>query len=36
MNLTCAVYARYSTDKQNPLSIEDQVRKSREYADRQG
>ncbi len=34
--LRCAVYARYSTDKQNPLSIEDQVRKCREYADRQG
>ncbi len=36
MNLACAVYARYSTDKQNPLSIEDQVRKSHEYAARQG
>jgi site-specific DNA recombinase len=30
--LRCAIYARYSTDKQNPLSIDDQVRKCREYA----
>ncbi len=34
--LRCAIYARYSTDKQNPLSIDDQLRKCREYADRQG
>ena len=27
-----AVYARYSTDRQSPLSIEDQVRKCRDYA----
>ncbi len=32
----CAIYARYSSDKQSPLSIEDQVRKCREYAQRQG
>jgi site-specific DNA recombinase len=30
--LRCAIYARYSTDKQNPLSIADQVRKCREFA----
>ena len=34
--LRCAAYCRYSTDRQNPLSIEDQLRKCREYADRQG
>ena len=34
--LRCAVYARYSTNKQNPLSIEDQVRKCSEYAKRRG
>lgn len=34
--LRCAVYARYSTEKQSPLSIEDQVRKCREFAERQG
>src|SRR5262249_30366296 len=27
----CAVYARYSDERQNPLSIEQQVRKCREY-----
>jgi site-specific DNA recombinase len=32
----CAAYARYSTDKQNPLSIEDQVRKCREFAESHG
>jgi len=31
-----AIYARISTDKQNPLSPADQVRKCREYADRNG
>ncbi len=35
-SLRCACYARYSTDRQNPLSIEDQVRKSSEYADCRG
>jgi len=34
--IRCAVYARYSTDKQNPLSIADQVRKCREFAERKG
>jgi site-specific DNA recombinase len=39
MNLTsrrAAIYARVSTDKQNPLSPADQERKCREYADRNG
>ena len=31
-----AVYARISTDKQNPLSPADQGRKCREYAERNG
>ena len=31
-----AIYARVSTDKQNPLSPADQERKCREYADRNG
>ena len=31
-----AVYARISTDKQNPLSPADQERKCREYAERNG
>ena len=30
-NLVVGVYARYSTEKQNPLSVEDQVRRCREY-----
>ena len=30
----CAVYARYSSEKQNPLTIEQQIRKCREYAGR--
>ncbi len=34
--LRCAIYARYSTDKQNPLSIDDQVRKCREFAAQNG
>lgn len=32
----CAIYARYSSEKQNPLTIDQQIRKCREYADRQG
>lgn len=28
----CAAYARYSTDRQNPLSTEDQLDKSRQFA----
>ena len=35
MTLRCAVYGRYSTDKQNPLSTEDQIRACREFAERQ-
>src|SRR5260370_5594624 len=31
-----AIYARISTDKQNPLSPSDEERKCREYADRNG
>ena len=30
----CAIYARFSSEKQNALSIEQQVRKCREYAER--
>lgn len=36
MSLRCAAYARYSTDKQNPMSIEDQVRKCQQYAAERG
>lgn len=32
MSLRCAIYARFSSEKQSPLSIEDQIRKCREYA----
>lgn len=32
--LRCAAYARYSNERQNPLSIDDQIRKCREFADR--
>jgi site-specific DNA recombinase len=32
----CAIYARYSSEKQNALSIDQQIRKCREYADRTG
>ena len=32
MTLRCAAYARYSSDLQSPTSIEDQIRKCREYA----
>jgi site-specific DNA recombinase len=31
----CAVYARFSSEKQNALSIDQQIRKCHEYADRQ-
>jgi site-specific DNA recombinase len=34
-SLCCAVYARYSNEKQNPLTIDQQIRKCREYCDRQ-
>jgi DNA invertase Pin-like site-specific DNA recombinase len=30
--IRCAAYARYSTDRQNPLSIDDQLRKCHEFA----
>jgi site-specific DNA recombinase len=36
VNLRCAIYARFSSDRQSPISIEDQIRKCREYAGRQG
>ena len=36
MSLRCAIYARYSSDQQSPLSITDQIRKCREYANQQG
>jgi site-specific DNA recombinase len=36
MSFRCAAYARYSTDKQNPLSIEDQVRKCEDFATERG
>jgi site-specific DNA recombinase len=34
--LRAAAYARYSTDRQNPLSTQDQLEKSREYARERG
>ena len=36
MNLRCACYARFSSDRQSPTSISDQIRKCREHASRQG
>lgn len=36
MKLRCSCYARFSTDKQTLLSIEDQVRKCREFAEAKG
>jgi site-specific DNA recombinase len=30
----CAIYARFSSEKQNPLSTEQQIRKCREYTDK--
>ena len=35
MSLRCAIYARFSSDRQSPVSIEDQIRKCREYAARE-
>ena len=32
----CAIYARFSSEKQNALSIDQQIRKCREYAEREG
>jgi site-specific DNA recombinase len=34
--MRCAIYARYSSDLQRESSIEDQIRKCQEFADRQG
>ena len=34
--LRCAAYARFSTDKQTPVSIDDQIRKCRDFADAKG
>lgn len=34
--MRCAIYARYSSDRQNPRSIEDQIRKCRQYAETNG
>ncbi len=34
--LRCAIYARFSSDRQSPTSIADQIRKCREHAARQG
>jgi site-specific DNA recombinase len=34
--LRCAAYARYSTDRQNPLSTQDQLEKCRQYATEHG
>src|SRR5262252_6118393 len=31
--LRCGIYARFSSEKQSPLSIIDQIRKCREYAE---
>jgi site-specific DNA recombinase len=36
MKLRCAIYARYSSDRQSPTSITDQVRKCREFAEARG
>ncbi|MGA2150493.1 MAG: recombinase family protein, partial [Bryobacteraceae bacterium] len=36
MSLRCAAYARYSSDRQSPASIDDQLRMCREYAEKQG
>ena len=36
MTLRAALYARYSSDQQRAVSIEDQFRVCREHADREG
>ena len=36
MTLRCACYTRFSTDKQTPISTEDQIRKCREFAEAKG
>jgi hypothetical protein len=35
MKLRCAAYARYSSDRQSPASVQDQLRTCRELADQQ-
>jgi site-specific DNA recombinase len=35
-SVRCAIYARFSSEKQNALSIDQQIRKCREYAGREG
>jgi site-specific DNA recombinase len=35
-SVRCAIYARFSSERQSPLTIEQQIRKCREYADRNG
>ncbi len=34
--LRCAIYTRFSSDRQSPTSITDQIRKCREHAQRNG
>jgi len=36
MNIKCAIYARYSSENQKETSIEDQIRKCREFAFKNG
>jgi site-specific DNA recombinase len=36
MRLRCTAYARYSSDRQSPASIHDQIRKCREFAEQKG
>src|SRR4051794_35984010 len=36
MKPRCAIYARYSSDRQSPTSIDDQIRKCRDFAERAG
>jgi DNA invertase Pin-like site-specific DNA recombinase len=36
MTLRCAAYARFSSDRQSPASIQDQLRKCREFAETKG
>lgn len=34
--MNCAIYTRFSTEKQSPASTGDQIRKCREYATKNG
>ncbi len=34
--IRCAIYSRFSSDRQRPTSLADQVRMCRTYAERQG